>query len=245
MLTVREFSTAANRPRRWLVWFLRGYSVLLLFLVLNTVLFGLDRDEATWRAMSWGLIGVSFSVIVVVGIAVNLLARRDPRLLCPHCKRGLFRLQFRVVATRACPRCQRVILTDPEPQKPVPLTRAQADENRAKFWRENRRSLIGFPTIWLSVIGLIFGSMWLKDAGWIGESVAICVACSAAAFMLGWLVWSAIRSMRSLSQMIRCPRCGAKQDPIGLAKFGHCTRCSQPLVAEPEIAGVVAESAAG
>jgi hypothetical protein len=153
------------------------------------------------------------------------IARRDVRLVCPHCARTLAFSYRRVVATRACPRCAREVLFDTYPTDPVPLSRANADAlglSQRRLLREmvlaTALMLLGcggvaaltddyrFGLPGYAVVSLI-GTLWLRGRAWHHR-------------------W------REAKKPVYCPRCMQPNEPVFVARFGGCGCCGQPLVAE-------------
>jgi hypothetical protein len=250
MLAVHEFHEAYRRYYRWAV---AGWVTSFAVVVAPLVAFGLDPilgPSGTLRShleplvasyvvsIAKMLVFLAFGAIALLGLVLlnSLAARlvRDPRLICPYCARSLVfpsNSYSRVVATRACPRCNREILTDPYPAEPVPLSSDDA-EARASRWRQGwRRTSLQFAVLFS---GFMIGT-WILEA--VEEEGAISAEVSEAlglALMLAfssWGVWRIVRNRLLWRMQIRCPRCGHQQDPSFVARFRGCGACSQPLVA--------------
>ena len=177
------------------------------------------------------VIAVVYPILLLAVWPIHRLARRDRRLVCPHCRRGLYRSRLRVTATRQCPCCYREILTDPDPQQPVVLPRAEAEALAAKCRWDMLKFCLGFPIVPLGTVGIGFGAEHLKDTGVVPEILAICVTFAGVLGMIAWVIWSLFQTGRILRDLVRCPRCELRQTPGSAVKFGRCLRCSQQLVA--------------
>lgn len=241
MLPVHEFYEAYDRYYRRARWV---FHPLLLVAMLwpPLILNNLFRNPDGWLpallrphlpSSLISLAGIAVWVVLAAPAVAFVfwlfarLARRDSRLVCPHCERGLARAFPRVVATRACPGCEREILVDPFPAEPVPLSRQEA-ETRANRWQRARRWGTCELGVFMFAIG---GFMALTDEGVIPEGDV--AATTLIGGSLAWVVWWIVRGeRRRRSQQIPCPRCGASQEPTFVAKFGRCSWCSQPLVAD-------------
>jgi hypothetical protein len=172
------------------------------------------------------------------------LARCFPRLVCPYCDRGLARSFQRVVATRACPGCEREILVDYVPEETALLSREEADNRRALWQRSRQRELCEVAAFILVIwCAIAFKEEGVIPDGMAGEWVEGVLLGGA----VTWMIWVCVRQRRRFKTRIVCPRCGWKHEPPFVAKFGRCGECSQPLVANAptEPVGVAGEPADG
>ncbi len=239
MLPVHEFCEASGRCYRRARWAL--YPLLIVattvpvFLLFPLISKRLNADLRPHVRES------VFSVVLILSALLCLLpsappallvawlfgrqARRNPRLVCPHCDLALAHYSSRVVATRSCPQCDQVILIDPFPAEPVPLTPAAAVEQAARWRRFRRRGLRVIALMALVPLPLLV----LDGEGVLPNSNA--VAAVLASGVVIWTVWMGVRNSRQRrALMLTCPRCGELQEPDFVARFGHCGACSQPLI---------------
>jgi hypothetical protein len=243
VLPVHEFCEAYDRyyhRTRWVFFPLSIVAAVWPVFVLGEMLWSRDGWlHTTLRPLpDYLILFVALAVTTVLLVPSTLLVlwlfgrltRRDPRLVCPHCNRGLARSFNRVVATRSCPGCTREILIDVYPVEPAPLSRQEA-ETQANRWQRTRR--------WGTCeLAMIMFALWcvlaFKDEGAIpdspvGEVVGMTLVVGASA----WMVWWIVRGHRRWrAQQIPCPRCGDSQEPSFVVKYGCCGCCSQPLVAD-------------
>jgi uncharacterized protein (DUF983 family) len=218
-----------------------------LFLVFLTCLFNSwmwDFDPVAWvhhcidaSIPSWavraGVLATPLALLFLIGLLFVRWAHRDLRLRCPHCQKGLVRHRLRVVATRCCPRCVSEILTDPKPQHPAALARAEVEVVAHRHRRRGLVVLLGLFALPLLTIGVCFEAFWLMEAGWIGEPFSIAIACLSAAVPFGWAVWGLIQCARMFREKVVCPRCQAGLFPEQIAKSGGCGWCGQRMIADP------------
>jgi hypothetical protein len=247
MLTIPEFRAAADRYLRWAM---RGLGVVWLVVLVCLItpllvehdLTGRLRNQLPPSIQAWldgrGPLLTALLILLSAYPAVLLLVRwtrRDPRLVCPHCRAGLWRRRYRVVVTRHCLGCGQQVLADLDPPPTIPphLTRAEADAilagNRRTIWRVvavlPTACVLGFGT----AIG--FGLMW--DAGWVTESLAVGGMAAAVVGLLAASEWALVKLWKLARSVITCPRCARDCPPEWALKFGGCGYCGQRFVAEP------------
>ncbi len=240
MLTVREFSTAADRHWRRCVWVLRVLFAPLVVLLLVSH-FWFPQLGSSWLDVL-GLFALPLGLLLLAAAPLNMAARRDPRLVCPHCGKGLFRSRFRVFATRKCPRCDRELLDEADPPEPPGMT--QEVERLAVRHRQLHRAfflLLGFMFLVATPVGL--GCDALVAAGWMSHFVAECIAVVMIVSMFALMIWGAAGVVRCRYAFIECRQCRWVHTPGRLLKTGCCANCNRPMVALP--GGVAAETPAG
>jgi hypothetical protein len=238
VLTISEFNAAAERHDRRVKWVQGVYPVVCVCGLL--VAFGgpVARLFPPWINTP-NLIVALVLVGLVTALPLRAWARRDSRLVCPHCSKGLFGSRIRVVATRKCPRCDRVVVVDPEPSLTPSLKREEVEEKvatqRKKMWRVMRGLFLWTPAALALLTGIGFGTEALENAGVISKPVSKCVMILlmiGLIALLGWLLWLAITIFPRKSNLIKCPRCDDHQHPDFVQQFGRCSQCSQQLVAD-------------
>jgi hypothetical protein len=240
MMTIPEFREPVDRHFRRVRWYLRVFLVLSVCLLV-VIQFGNPDEGVSARlpdsAPRWLVSILPIAILVAFSyLAAWLLvvwANRNPRLRCPRCDKGLVRHHFRVVATRCCPRCVSEILTDPKPQHPAALARAEVEVVAHRHRRRGLVVLLGLFALPLLTIGVCFEAFWLMEAGWIGEPFSIAIACLSAAVPFGWAVWGLIQCARMFREKVVCPRCQAGLFPEQIAKSGGCGWCGQRMIADP------------
>jgi hypothetical protein len=243
VLTVAEFNVATNRHLRRVLWVFRAICVLIIA-VLIIFRYFLDPDEwfeanihpdfPSWL-VKWPGMVVLCALLLVIAWSLNRIARCDPRLVCPHCHRGLFRARLRVVATCKCPRCGCEMLTDPEPSRAATLARTDVEELRAKYRSEIRRISFGCLIAYLFLLVTAGGCVFLSCSESIPEEI---IACIAEVAMVAWFArmgWLLICVFRLMRMGVHCARCRFLNEPNHATQFGRCGSCSQPLIAEPTI----------
>jgi hypothetical protein len=235
MLTVGEFNAAADRHHRRLgrvliliVSFFLGVVLTFTFLIDLTVL--LPVHVQPWHALL-GLWVACIAGIFAAVWAIDRSARRDPRLVCPHCDRGLFRARCRVAGTRKCPRCAQEILIDPDDPRSAPLTPEEAETRAVRF----RWILFRFvPLMFVVSVVLYFPvATWLDalvEGGWISPTASESIFNG---IRLSLVLWAVIQLYRLSCTLISCPRCRYVDTPRVAVKHGRCQACGQTLVAVP------------
>jgi hypothetical protein len=247
MLTVAEFNAAADR-HLWRVmrWF--GLPLFVLMLGIGVTIHWVV-DPVPWLRAHvhpgfpaalvdpLAVIAVIFPFCLVAVWPIHALAWRDRRLVCPHCRRGLYRSYRRVIATRKCPRCSREILTDPDRRRRPKLTREEVDAGAARCRRIGYGFFLGLLLAFPIAIGLIAGANYLMKSALISKTLANCALVAGLLVFVAGMVWACIQGFRLLETFIWCPRCGERNEFGAVKKFGGCCHCSQPLIRSQRAVG--------
>lgn len=234
MLTIQEFATAADRHWRRCLRVLFALSVVLL-----AVAFWLSQLGSSWLVVV-GLMAVPVVLMLLAAVPLNMAAHRDPRLVCPHCEKGLFRSRFRVFAIRACPRCRRELFDDSDPPEPPSLTRDELEDLAARYRRFLRAGFLWLPLTLLITAAIGLGSEALVDAGWMRKPVSEGIAVVLLVVLFAVAIRGAIFSLRSWSTLVACRRCGWIHSPRRLMKTGQCDKCHRTMVVVPSGDGMAA-----
>jgi hypothetical protein len=254
VLTIPEFREAVDRymrQQRRAMWAILPLGCVPFFAFFwREPLADWFRTHFHPATPTWVVWAVPYASILALAFLLDwwgrVVARRDPRLICPHCDRRLFRAYYkslpRVVATRKCDRCKCEVLTDPEPQLPVPpeLTRSALEAWVAHRRRVRRwilaSALLLFPLV---ACGLTAGVttlvIWIDASlafwGLLGTMLVICV----------FEVWAGYRLRKWRRKGVNCSRCHHAQPPDWTLEFEHCGRCGQRLVVPPSAEDVTTE----
>lgn len=267
MLSIPEYrAAAAGFAKR--AWWVNPLAFLNLLVCLGPIAYLLSERDAlvAWARthlhpefptsalpllLGWAVCCLVEAVLFnrLVRWRLARLARRDSRLVCPHCRwcPGQGGAWCEAVATRRCPGCGREFLADvaqPAPAAP-PVVRAELGESVRVRSRVRRRTLRWRWGIFLVALGVVAGFALRADSGRASDPLAvggIMTALVACAIASAWLDAPRRKPDRV---GIACPRCGGRWAPEWALKYGGCGFCGQPLVADPEPAGVAVGSPVG
>ena len=249
MLSVSEFNAAAERHLRRVMRVLLLLIGLPLGLAITFMWFVDPRAHIHPKCPAWlvpcGLIGVCIVILLVAAWPLNRWARRDSRLVCPHCGRGLFRARCRVAGTRRCPRCAWDILIDPEDPRPAPLNREKAEALAARFRCALRTIILFFVGVVLILVTVGIGCDALVATGWMNHDVSEGIAVVMTVLLGSGWGWCGIQVFRLPSTFVHCPRCRYDHLPGQALQLGCCRACGQSLIAGPSTVGVAEESPRG